>query len=121
MTRRGSVPGKASGMLKSGEGALLKLKPAIFVPKGCWVGVGDAVVDVDDVDDVVALSGESDPASSVWPRMGDCENAVRSFWRERAGERRRDGMVCVYVGCCVVGLIEGVMCLLYSVEYADML
>ena len=85
-------------MLKSGEGALLKLKPARFVPKGCWVGVGDAVVDVDDVDDVVALSGESDPASSVWRRVGDCENAVRSFWRERAGERRRDGMVCVDVG-----------------------
>jgi hypothetical protein len=85
-------------MLKSGEGALLKLKPAMFVPKGCWVGVGDAVVDVDDVEDVVALSGESDPASSVWRRMGDCENAVQSFWRERAGERRREDMVCVDVG-----------------------
>jgi hypothetical protein len=24
--------------------------------------------------------------------MEDCENAVRSFWREREGERRRDGM-----------------------------
>jgi hypothetical protein len=118
--RRGFVPGNASGMLKSGEGALLKLKPATL-PKGCWVGVGDAVVDVDDVEDVVALSGESEPESSAWRRTGDCENAVRSFWRERAGERRREDMVCVYVGCCVVGLIEGVMCLLYSVEYADML
>jgi hypothetical protein len=75
-------------MLKSGEGALLKLKPAML-SKGCWVGVGDAVVEVEDVD-VVGLKGESELGSAR--RMEDCENAVRSFWREREGERRRDGM-----------------------------
>ena len=46
-------------MLKSGEGALLKLKPATL-PKGCWVGVGDAVIEGEDVDDVVGLKGESE-------------------------------------------------------------
>jgi hypothetical protein len=95
--RRGSGAGNASGMLKSGEGALLKLKPATL-SKGCWVGVGDAVVEVEDVD-VVGLKGESELGSAR--RMDDCEKAVRSFWRERAGERRRDGM---FVCECVVGV-----------------
>jgi hypothetical protein len=63
--RRGFVTENDSGMLKSGEGALLKLKPAMDVPKGCCVGVGDAVVDVDDVGDVVVLKGESEPGSPV--------------------------------------------------------
>jgi hypothetical protein len=95
-------------MLKSGEGALLKLKPATL-PKGCWVGVGDAVVDGEDVDDVVGLKGESELGSAR--RMEEFENAVRSFWRERAGERRREDMfVCgcegvVDVGRCVGGLV----------------
>ena len=86
-------------MLKSGEGALLKLKPATL-PKGCWVGVGDAVVVGEDVDDVVGLKDESELGSAR--RMDDCENAVRSFWRERAGERRRDVMLCVSVSVSVL-------------------
>ena len=83
-------------MLKSGEGALLKLKPATL-PKGCWVGVGDAVIEGEDVDDVVGLKGESELGSAR--RMEEFENAVRSFCRERAGERRWvDGIfVCLYV------------------------
>jgi hypothetical protein len=107
--RRGFVTENDSGMLKSGEGALLKLKPAMDVPKGCCVGVGDAVVDVDDV---VMLRGESEPGSSVWRRMDDCENAVRSFWRECEGERRRDVMLYVVCWCvsvlskCVVVLVD---------------
>ena len=61
--------------------------------------------------DVVVLRGESEPGSSVWRRMDDCENAVRSFCRERAGERRRDVMLCVEcecvvdVGFCIGGLV----------------
>ena len=95
-------------MLKSGEGALLKLKPATL-PKGCWVGVGDAVIDGEDVDDVVGLKGESELGSAR--RMEEFENAVRSFCRERAGERRRDVMLCVEcecvvdVGFCIGGLV----------------
>lgn len=75
-------------LLKSGDGAFPKLNPAMLlpVPKGCWDGVGDVVVEGDDAIVVVALSGEREPGSA-W-REGDCENAVRSFWRERAGERR---------------------------------
>jgi hypothetical protein len=99
-------------MLKSGDGALLKLKPATL-PKGCWVGVGDAVVDVEDAD-VVGLKGESVLGSAR--RMDDCENAVRSFWREAAGERRRDGMFVCECGCvvevccwCIDGLVVKVL------------
>jgi hypothetical protein len=65
-------------MLKRGDGALLKLKPAMGLVKGCWADVGDVVVDAEEAD-VVALNGESEPDSSVWRRMDDCENAVRSF------------------------------------------
>jgi len=52
-------------MLKSGEGALLKLKPATLL-KGCWVGVGDAVVEAEDVDVVVVLKGDREPGSAAW-------------------------------------------------------
>jgi hypothetical protein len=118
--RRGFVTENDSGMLKSGEGALLKLKPAMDVPKGCCVGVGDAVVDVDDV---VMLRGESEPGSSVWRRMDDCENAVRSFWREWDGERRRDVML--YVVCCRSVLLcwwTDLICMARAVfEFADVL
>lgn len=80
---------------------MLKLKPA----KGwSWEGVGERVsvgeeeVDVGDVGEVLLLRGDCDDGSAA--RVDEFEKTVRSFWRERAGERRWDGMVVVFF--CVV-------------------
>jgi hypothetical protein len=95
-------------MWKSGDGALSKLKPATVVPKGCWVVVGDVVVDDVEHVDVEVLMGEREPGSAWRLRVGDCENAVRSFWRERAGERRWDGIVVLF---CVLMLVDVECCI----------
>lgn len=94
-----------------------KLKPAKKV--GCWSLAGDVVVDVDDVEG----ESEGEGAEVVGERglvgllvvlvvvvesrrrVGEWEKAVRSFWREREGERRRVGIV--VVGCWLFGPLGG--------------
>lgn len=76
---------------------LLKLKPA-KPAKGCsWEGVGERVSageEVVDVGEVLLLRGDCDDGSAA--RVDEFEKTVRSFWRERAGERRWEGMVVVF-------------------------
>lgn len=82
---------------------MLKLKPA---KEGWSVGVGEDVGDVVGEDaEVVGLRGVVEV--STW-RVGEweIEKAVRSFWREREGERRREGIV-RFVGGFVVWLTVG--------------
>lgn len=76
--------------------SLLKLKPA-KPAKGCsWEGVGERVK-VGDVDgDVVVVVVTGDWAVGSDGRVD--EKTVRSFWREREGERRPEGMVVVFFG-----------------------
>lgn len=66
-----------------------KLKPAKPAKGWSWEGVGDSVR-VGEAD-VALLRGDCDVGSAE--RVDGFEKTVRSFWRERAGERRREGMV----------------------------
>jgi hypothetical protein len=102
--------------LKSGDGAALpKLNPAkpakpeegVGETVGVRVRVGEdrgerlVVVDGDvRVDGLLMLMvllrvrGEGEAGSAVLPlRDGVCEKTVRSFWRERVGEGRVDGIL----------------------------
>ena len=51
---------------------------------GDSVRVGDA--------EVALLRGDCDCDIGSAERVDEFEKTVRSFWRERAGERRREGM-----------------------------
>jgi hypothetical protein len=109
MTRRESSWGeKSSGLAKVGERALAlpNLKPAKPAKGWSWEGVGERVI-VGEVDGVAVLlllllrvrgEGEAGDAEVVESR-GESEKTVRSFWRERAGERRVEGMMWCWILC----------------------
>lgn len=80
------------------------VKPAKPGKAPCWVGAGDVDGD-DDEAEVVGLRGEWERGSSV-RRVGECEKAVRSFWRDLDGERRR---------VVVVGMVADVLCVVWAV------
>lgn len=85
---------------------LPKVKPAKPAKPAQGVGevVGEVVEEDVDVVVVVVLRGEKERGSSR--RVGECEEkAVRSFWRDLRGERRRveEGMVVV----CMSGRASG--------------
>jgi hypothetical protein len=84
---------------------LPKLKPPKPAKGWSWEGVGERVsvgeADVEGDVGVVLLRGDCalDPDGLV----EEFEKTVRSFWRERAGERRREGMVAV--AWCGLGMV----------------
>jgi hypothetical protein len=124
MTRRESTtaPSKnPSGLLKSGEGAALpKVKPAkpakpeegvgetvgvrvrVGEDRGEVVGFG-AVVDVLMLILLLRVRGEGEAGSALRVEDSESEKTVRSFWRERAGERRVEGILCAWVLVWVLG------------------
>jgi hypothetical protein len=79
-----------------------------------WEGVGERVnvgeADVDGDVGVVLLRGDWDVGFVSRARADEFEKTVRSFWRERAGERRREGMV--VVAWC--GVARRWWCLVYE-------
>lgn len=79
------------------------VKPAKPANPSC-ADIGEPV-DVDDDADVVVLRGERGAVGSGRP-VGECEKAVRSFWRDLEGERRREegivGVLSVMASWCIV-------------------
>ena len=72
------------------------MKPAKPAKGWSWEGVGERVKvgDVDGDVDGLVVRGDCDVDSDG--RVD--EKTVRSFWRERDGERRPEGMVVIFFG-----------------------
>jgi hypothetical protein len=72
--------------------------------RGEVVGFG-AVVDVLMLMLILLLRvrGEGEAGSALWAEDSESEKTVRSFWRERAGERRVEGILCAWVLLLVLG------------------